>query len=71
MKYKVTIDTTEYTDADIQSGNIERPLFDELGIGNACMAMLKIISDATFAYFLFFPMKKVSYCQFIRSKSII
>ena len=43
MEYKVVIDTTEYTDADIQSGNIERPLFDELGIGNACMAMLKII----------------------------
>lgn len=43
MKYKVVIDTTEYTDADIQSGNIERPLFDELGIGNACMAMLKIV----------------------------
>ncbi len=43
MEYKVVIDTTEYTDADIQSGNIERPLFDELGIGNACMAMLKIV----------------------------
>lgn len=43
MKYKVTIDTTEYTDADIQSGNIERPLFDKMGIGNACMAMLKIV----------------------------
>ena len=43
MEYKVVIDTTEYTDTDIQSGNIERPLFDELGIGNACMAMLKIV----------------------------
>ena len=43
MEYKVVIDTTEYTDADIQSGNIERPLFDELGIGNACMAMMKIV----------------------------
>ena len=43
MEYKVVIDTTEYTDADIQSGNIERPLFDGLGIGNACMAMLKIV----------------------------
>lgn len=43
MEYKVVIDTTEYTDAEIQSGNIERPLFDELGIGNACMAMLKIV----------------------------
>lgn len=43
MEYKVVIDTTEYTDADIQSGNIERPLFDELGIGNVCMAMLKIV----------------------------
>lgn len=43
MEYKVVIDTTEYTSADIQSGNIERPLFDELGIGNACMAMLKIV----------------------------
>ena len=43
MEYKVVIGTTEYTDADIQSGNIERPLFDEFGIGNACMAMLKIV----------------------------
>ena len=43
MEYKVVIDTTEYTDADIQSGNIERPLFDELGVGNACMAMLKVV----------------------------
>lgn len=43
MEYKVVVDTTEYTDADIQSGNIERPLFDELGIGNACMAMLKLV----------------------------
>lgn len=43
MEYKAIIDTTEYTDADIQSGNIERPLFDELGIGNACMAMLKLV----------------------------
>jgi len=43
MRYKVVIDKTEYTDVDIQSGNIERPLFDELGIGNACMAMLKIV----------------------------
>ena len=43
MEYKVVIDTTEYTSADIQSGNIERPLFDELSIGNACMAMLKIV----------------------------
>ena len=43
MEYKVVIDTTEYTDADIQSGNIERPLFDDLGSGNACMAMRKIV----------------------------
>ena len=43
MEYKIIIDTTEYTDADIQSGNIEHPLFDELGIGNACMAMLKVV----------------------------
>lgn len=43
MEYRVFIDTTEYTPADIQSGNIERPLFDEMGIGNACMAMLKIV----------------------------
>lgn len=43
MEYKVVVDTTEYTDADIQSGNIERPLFDELSIGNTCMAMLKIV----------------------------
>lgn len=43
MEYRVVIDTTEYTPADIQSGNIERPLFDEMGVGNACMAMLKII----------------------------
>lgn len=43
MKYKVVIDTTEYTDADIRSGNIERPLFDELGIGNTCMAMFNLL----------------------------
>lgn len=43
MEYRVVIDTTEYTPADIQSGNIERPLFDEMGVGNACMAMLKIV----------------------------
>ena len=43
MEYKVLIDTTEYTENDIQSGNIERPLFDALGIGNACMAMLNIV----------------------------
>ena len=43
MEYKVVIETTEYTDTDIQSGNIERPLFDELDIGNTCMAMLKIV----------------------------
>ena len=43
MEYRVVIDTTEYTPADIQSGNIERPLFDELSVGNACMAMLKIV----------------------------
>lgn len=43
MEYRVVIDTTEYTPADIQYGNIERPLFDEMGVGNACMAMLKIV----------------------------
>lgn len=43
MEYKVVIDTTEYMDADIRSGNIERPLFDELGIGNACMAMMNLV----------------------------
>lgn len=43
MEYRVVIDTTEYNPADIQSGNIERPLFDEMGVGNACMAMLKIV----------------------------
>ena len=43
MRYKVVIDNTEYTDADIRSANIERPLFDQLGIGNACEATLKIV----------------------------
>lgn len=43
MKYKVVIDTTEYTDQSIRSANIERPLFNELGIGNACQAELKIV----------------------------
>lgn len=43
MEYKVVIGTTEYTDADIRSANIERPLFDEVGIGNACEATLKIV----------------------------
>ena len=43
MRYKVVIDNTEYTDADIRSANIERPLFDQLSIGNACEATLKIV----------------------------
>ena len=43
MKYKVVIGATEYTDADIRSANIERPLFDEVSIGNACEATLKIV----------------------------
>lgn len=43
MKYKVTIGDAEYTDADIRSANIERPLFDKLSIGNACEAMLNIV----------------------------
>lgn len=43
MKYKVVIGTTEYTDADIQSGSIERPLFQDLSIGNTCEASLKIV----------------------------
>lgn len=43
MKYKVVIGTTEYTDADIRSGSIERPLFQDLSIGNACEASLKIV----------------------------
>ena len=43
MEYKVVIGTTEYTEANIRSANIERPLFDELGIGNACEAIIKIV----------------------------
>lgn len=43
MEYKVVIGTTEYTEANIRSANIERPLFDELGIGNACEATIKIV----------------------------
>ena len=43
MKYKVLIDNEEYIDADIRSANIERPLFDQLSIGNACEATLKIV----------------------------
>lgn len=43
MEYKVLISETEHTAADIQSAYIERPLFDELGIGNACEAQLKIV----------------------------
>ena len=43
MKYKVLIDHEEYIDADIRSANIERPLFDQLSIGNACEATLKIV----------------------------
>lgn len=43
MKYKVLIDNEEYIDADIRSANIDRPLFDQLSIGNACEATLKIV----------------------------
>ena len=43
MKYKVLIDNEEYIDAAIRSANIERPLFDQLSIGNACEATLKIV----------------------------
>lgn len=43
MNYKVLIDNEEYIDADIRSANIERPLFDQLSIGNACEATLKIV----------------------------
>ena len=43
MKYKVLIDNEEYIDADIRSANIERPLFDQLSIGNACEATVKIV----------------------------
>jgi hypothetical protein len=43
MKYKVLIDNEEYIDADIRSANIERPLFDQISIGNACEATLKIV----------------------------
>ena len=43
MEYKVVIDTTEYTEQSIRSANIERPLFNEFGIGNACQAELKIV----------------------------
>ena len=43
MKYKVVIGTTEYTDEDIRSGSIERPLFQDLSIGNACEASLKLV----------------------------
>lgn len=42
MEYKVNIAGTEYFDADIRSANLERPLFDELGIGNACEAQFKM-----------------------------
>ena len=47
MKYKVIIDATEYTDVDIRSGNIERPLFDKFGIGNVCEAQLRIVFRQT------------------------
>lgn len=43
MKYKVVINGNEYTDEDIQSGNIERPLFQDFGIGNVCESSLKIV----------------------------
>lgn len=43
MEYKVVIGETEYTDEDIRSANIERPLFQDFSIGNACEAALKIL----------------------------
>lgn len=42
MEYKVDVAGTEYFDADIRSANLERPLFDDLGIGNACEAMFEM-----------------------------
>lgn len=43
MEYKVIIDGLEHGQADIRSANIKRPLFDQLSIGNACEAELKIL----------------------------
>lgn len=42
MQYRVLIDSIEYGMGDIFSGEIERPLFDELSIGNACMSMFTV-----------------------------
>lgn len=42
MQYKVEINGIEYTHADIRTGHIEEPLFDELSIGNACEAMFEL-----------------------------
>lgn len=42
-KYKVVIAGVEYGHEDIQSANIERPLFDTLSIGNACEGEMKIV----------------------------
>ena len=42
MKYKIDIAGTIYTECDLQSANIERPLFDRLSIGNACEARMAL-----------------------------
>lgn len=43
MEYKIVIGESEYTSEGIRSANIERPLFQDLSIGNACEASLKIL----------------------------
>lgn len=42
MEYIAVISGVEYTNADIVGGSITRPLMDDLSIGNACEAELKL-----------------------------
>lgn len=43
MEYKVEIGGITYGMGDIESVNIEQPLFDKLSVGNACSAKLTIV----------------------------
>lgn len=43
MEYKVEIGGVTYGMTDIESVNIEQPLFDKLSVGNACSAKLTIV----------------------------
>ena len=42
MEYSVTVDGVVYSENDIVSATIKRPLFDDISIGNACEGLLTL-----------------------------